>query len=63
MYLSLIKKKRPSESIVLEELNSQQQNQEPVAASVLTANVYYEGVNHEEEPIQAQILTENPYYE
>ena len=47
----------------MDEINFQQENEGPVALSVLTENVYYEGENVQQESIQAPNLTENPYYE
>ena len=36
---------KPNEDVVLEEQNTQQVGQEPIGASVLTPNIYYEGGN------------------
>ena len=57
------KKRQPKENNEMEEQNHQQQNQEPIGASVLTQNIYYEGNDLQRESINASNLTENPYYE
>ena len=46
-----------------EQSHQQQQNQEPIGASVLTQNIYYEGGNPQRQSYDASNLTENPYYE
>ena len=54
---------KPNEDVVLEEQNTQQVGQEPIGASVLTPNIYYEGGNPQREFYNASNLTENPYYD
>ena len=48
----------------MEDVSGQQEvDQEPIGASVLTSNIYYEGGDSQRESFSASNLTENPYYE